>query len=168
MGAARDAERVARNDLYLSHSLRWLRLRFRRLTMILEGVPQPVEFQRELVSAAASRNAAVRSTPPPALVALARRLGLSSFERDTVLLAAAADLDPTFTLLVARVQGSGSSAATPALALHLLNRSSFRSFAPQGPLRGQGLIEISSRPALPFTSSPMRAGPGIEALLKGG
>jgi hypothetical protein len=154
-----------RNHAYLALSLRWLELRFRRLLDAQEGRARPPEVRRELTSVAASRAAAARSAPPPALAALARRLDLSSFERDTVLLAAAADLDPRFSSLTR--QCSGSASPTPGFALQLLARGRFLAFAPDSALRRERLIELLPRPGQSLFASPMRAGPGIDVLIKG-
>lgn len=154
-----------KNSAYLALSLRWLELRFRRLLDIQEGRAQPPEARRELNSVTASRAAASRSPTPPALIALARRLNLSTFERDTVLLAAAADLDPRFTSLTRRC--SGSASPTPAIALQVLAGGRFSAFAPGAPLRRERLVELLPDPIRPLLSSPMRAGPDIDVLLKG-
>src|SRR5262249_45976682 len=44
--------------------------------------------------------------PPPALVSLAERTGLSRFERDVLLLCAAVELDPSIRVLCAAAHGS--------------------------------------------------------------
>src|SRR5262249_20142867 len=59
----------------------------------------------EVADAASQREAAAEIDPPPALLLLAERLGLSTFERDTLLLCVAAELDPSIEALFAAVQG---------------------------------------------------------------
>ena len=57
-------------------------------------------------------------SPPPALVSLAATFGLSRFERDTLLLATAAELDPTIGRRFAEAQGNPAM-TYPTLALAL-------------------------------------------------
>ena len=154
-----------KNQAYLALSLRWLELRFRRLLDAQDGRAQTPEVRRELASVAASRAAAARSNPPPALVALSRRLVLPSFERDTVLLAASADLDPRFSSLTRR--SSGSAIPTPGFALQLFARGRLAAFAPDSALRRERLVDLLPLPGQSLLASPMRGGPGIDVFLKG-
>ena len=166
--AAHDIVWQQRNSAYLAISLRWLRLRFRRLLDLHEGRARPAEVRRELASVAASRAAAARSATPPALVGLAKHFDLSSFERDTLLLAAAVTLDSRFSALINQLPGLGGGAPTAALALQLFANASWDAFAPSAALRRERLIEFASlSPARPFVTTPMRVSEDIETRLKG-
>ena len=171
MGTAREQQDITwqqRNSAYLALSLRWLRLRIHRLVDLNEGRARPAEVRRELASVAASRAAAARSATPPALVGLARQFNLSSFERDTLLLAAAIGLDSSFSALINRLQGLEAAAPTAALALQLFANPSWDAFAPSAALRRERLIDFSSlSPTRPFVAASMRVSEDIETRLKG-
>lgn len=165
---AHDDSWQQRNAAYLAVSLLWLRLRFRRFLDLHEGRVRTAEVRRELASVAASRGAATRSATPPALVGLARQFKLSSFERDTLLLAAAPDLDPSFSALIGQLQGLAAGVPTAALAFQLFAHASWQAFAPGAALRRERLIELSSLdPTRPLVAIPMRVREDVESRLKG-
>src|SRR5205823_8537527 len=86
--------------------------------------------------AAARMSEAAASDPTPALIVLAERLGLSSFECDVLLLCAAAELDPAVGPLCARAQGAPSATApTFSLAFHLFDDAAWDAMSPHRPLR---------------------------------
>ena len=106
--------------------------------------------------------------PPPALIMLAQRLGLSDFERDALLLCAAVEYDPGFATLYARAHGSGSrNHPTFAIALAALDEPSWDALAAHGPLRQDRLVEINQPGSTPLTSSALRADERIVNFLKG-
>jgi len=195
------------NNRYLAASLRWLRLRLRRLVpelpvpppleasaappapppeppglfrrwlgarpvetpevrLLTEGTPQPLEEQ--IAAAAAEREAVARMDPPPALLLLAERFGLSAFERDTLLLCAAAEFDPSLASTFALAQGSQARQwPTFGLALSLLDDPAWEAVAAHRPLRYVRLLEISQPGGTPLTSSALRADERIVNFLKG-
>ncbi len=109
-----------------------------------------------------------QASAPPALVMLAKRLGLSSFERDVLLLCAATELDTGIASLCARAQGDPSRAyPTFALALTLFDAPAWDALSPERPLRYWRLIEISQPGGQPLTTSPLRADERIVSYLKG-
>jgi len=121
-----------------------------------------------LAAAAAAREIAAGMDPPPALIILAQRLGLSPFERDTLLLCAAAEYDPGFTNLFTRVHGSSArNYPTFGVALAALDEPSWDALAAHRPLRQDRLIEINQHGATPLTSSPLRADERIVNFIKG-
>ena len=123
-----------------------------------------------LAAAAAARAAAARTDPPPALCLLAQRLGLSDFERDTLLLCAAAEIDPGIASLFAQVQGrAGAGVGAPnfALALYALDGPRWDALAPHRPLRGARLVELVAGTALPLTTTPLRIDERVVHYLKG-
>ena len=119
-------------------------------------------------AAASAREAASKIEPAPALLLLAQRLALSTFERDTLLLCAAVEYDPGFAALYARAQGSAAqNYATFALALAALDEPNWEALAAHRPLRQDRLIEISQPGATPLTSSALRADERIVNFIKG-
>src|SRR5689334_1917373 len=81
--------------------------------------PAAVPFDEQIAKAAAEMQAAAdEADQPPALILLSRRLGLSPFEQETLLLCAAVELDTRIAALCARAQGTASS-AYPTFALAL-------------------------------------------------
>lgn len=121
-----------------------------------------------IARASAERAETGRIDPPPALLLLASRLGLSDFERDTVLLCAAADLDPGMGALFAAAQGGAPRAyPTFGLALQLLDDPTWDALSPHRPLRYARLIEINQPGATPLTASALRADERIVNYLKG-
>src|SRR5438270_11036060 len=119
------------NARYLSTVLAWLRLRLERQVQKLQApaleIPAPVALLPldpqatnvthritkeelaqdgdEVAQKANEINAAeLQMQSPPALVALSKRLGLSDFERDTLLLCIAMELDMRIATLCAHAQ----------------------------------------------------------------
>jgi hypothetical protein len=116
---------------------------------------------------AQSRDEAARIDPPPALLMLAERLGLTDFERDTLLLAAAAEIDPGIAALYAQVQGGSRGAPTFALALQALPDASWDALSPHRPLRYARLVEPIAGGTAPLVATPLRADERIVHYLKG-
>ena len=98
---------------------------------------------------------------PPALEAMARTFGLSSFERDLLLLCAAIEFDPEFAPLCAAlsggetgVGGAGMGGPSFGLALAVLDQPHWSALAPDGPLRRWRLVEPGA--GTPLTAAPLR------------
>jgi ATPase family associated with various cellular activities (AAA) len=107
-------------------------------------------------------------TAPPALTLLVQRLGLSTFERNVLLLCAAIELDPAIAGLCAQAQGDPLRPyPTFALAMTLFKGPSWDALSPERPLRHWRLIEISQPGATPLTVSALRADERIVNYLKG-
>jgi hypothetical protein len=124
-------------------------------------------IEEQIRKAAAERETAAKVDPEPALVLLARRFGLSAFERDILLLCAAMELDTGFGALCARVQGPGRDYPTFGLALSALDDPAWDALAAHRPLRYARMLEVSQPGALALTSSPLRADERIVNFLKG-
>ncbi|HEY6233499.1 MAG TPA: ATP-binding protein, partial [Candidatus Elarobacter sp.] len=123
---------------------------------------------RASAAAAEMRDLAAAMTPPPALLTLARTLELSEFERNVLLLCAAADLDTSVAALCARAQGEPSRPyPTFALASALFDDPAWDAISPERPLRYWRLIEIAQSGAVPLIVSPLSADERIVNLLKG-
>ena len=129
----------------------------------------PSEVTAEQVAAAETRmRDAERIDPAPALSLLARRIGLTPFERDVLLLCIAVELDTRIAGLCARAQDDGArSYPTFALALAILDDASWDALSPERPLRYWRLIEIAQSAAQPLTTSPLRADERIVNYAKG-
>jgi hypothetical protein len=128
----------------------------------------PGTLDEQIARAAEARAAATQSDPPPALLALAQRLDLSPFERDTLLLCAAADLDPGIAALFDEAAGMGTrGAATFGLALQLFDEPSWDALSPHRPLRYARLLEINQPGATPLTGAALRADERIVHYIKG-
>src|SRR5918912_215906 len=95
---------------------------------------------------------------PSALDTLCETFGLSSFERDVLLMCAGVELDSSFAALCKAAQGahsSGSSAsASFSLALAAFPEAHWSALSPSAPLRRWRLIEVSDVNTL--TASPLR------------
>jgi len=79
---------------------------------------------------------------PPALALLSERLGLSRFEQDLLLLAAAPELDPRFRALLAEAQGDANKPwLSFDVALRLLPEPEWSAVTPIGRLRRWQLLE---------------------------
>jgi Winged helix domain, variant/ATPase family associated with various cellular activities (AAA) len=131
------------------------------------------ELERHL--AAQQRSLAGLGTPP-ALEVLAHLLGLTPFERDTLLLCLATELDPTFERLYAYLHDDMTRKyATPHLALSLFGGdgetwlAARDSFLPETPLRRFRLITLDSAPLVtaPLGTRPLRLDDRIADYLLG-
>src|SRR5216683_1209940 len=121
----------------------------------------------QIAEAAAERNKAAGMDPPPALLLLADRFGLSSFERDTLLLCAAVEFDPSLASWCELAQGQSRNYPTFSLALSLFDDASWDALSAQRPLRYARLIEISQPGSTPLTAGALRADERIVNFLKG-
>ena len=90
----------------------------------------------------------------PAVDRLARLAGLSEFERQLVLLAAAVELDGDVAALTATLQGGGDPRPTFGLALAVLPGAHWDALAPSSPLRRRRLLELGTGSTL--ASRPLR------------
>ena len=108
------------------------------------------------------------SASPPALVILGRRLGLSRFEREVLLLSAAMELDTRIAGLCARAHDDASKAhPTFALAMALFDDPCWDALSPERPLRFWRLIEIWQPAGQPLMASALRVDERIANYLKG-
>jgi hypothetical protein len=138
------------NQRYLTAALAQVRARLQQQAAP-DGAPPPddgpepgAEFPADLL-------------PPPALATLCAAFGLSSFERQIVLLCAGVELDARFPGLCAAAQGDPARAyPTFSLALAALDDPHWSAVTPAGPLRRWRLLEIGPLPGVPLTLSPLR------------
>jgi len=122
----------------------------------------------DVVNAAAAVQAAVDMDPPPALLILAQRLGLSTFEQRLLILCLGMELDTGVAGLCARCQKDPARAyPTFALAFALFEGASWEALSPERPLRFWRLIEITQPAGQPLTTSALRADERIVNYVKG-
>lgn len=108
------------------------------------------------------------ASAPPALVLLAQRLGLSEFERHTLLLCIAMELGTGTGILCARAQrDSARPYPTFALALALFDNPEWNVLSPECPLRYWRILEINQPGAQPLITSALRADERIVNYVKG-
>ncbi|HSR50674.1 MAG TPA: ATP-binding protein [Acidobacteriota bacterium] len=185
------------NEDYLAAALHWLRLRLQRLAGPSEDLPaesvarrakssrgffwrKPEKEPRKalpplepfsdaaLQEALSAMERIGTGDPPPALMILSRRFGLSAFERHTLLLCAALELDTRIGALCALAQHDPSNPhPTFALALSLFDEPLWEALSPERPLRYWRLLEINQPGAQPLTTSPLRADERIVNYIKG-
>jgi ATP-dependent 26S proteasome regulatory subunit len=169
------------NDEYLAAAVNWVRLRLERQRGPLEtrsasdgkwfrwrGSGEEEIHDRDVDQAAERMAAAAQSDPPPALLIIGQRLGLTQFEREILLLCAAVELDTRIAGLCAQAQGNPNLPhPTFALAMALFDDPAWDALSPERPLRRWRLLEINQPGAQPLTTSPLRADERIVNYLKG-
>ena len=127
-----------------------------------------VVTEEEIAAAKGEMDAAAEIDPPPALLELAARLGLSTFERDVLLVCVALELDPSVGTLCAIAQHDDRLIyPTFALALAMFEDAAWDALAPGRPLRYARLIEISQAPGQALTASALSADERVVNYVKG-
>jgi len=130
--------------------------------------PARVSAEQIADAEALMEETAAGMSPPPALVLLAQRFGLSRFERDLLLLCAATELDTRVGPLCDIAQGSwGRSHPTFALAMALFDGPAWDVLSPERPLRYWRMIEITQQGAGALTTSPISADEWVVNYVKG-
>lgn len=181
------------NEEYLAKSLAWLRLQLaHQINTISSPVPTPPDTggqrenpfaernpappiepvnnvsEPELAQARDAMDEAEATDPPPALVLLRQRFGLSRFEQQILLLCAAIELDTRIALLCAQAQDNSSQPyPTFALSLSIFESPVWDALSPERPLRYWQLLEINQPGAQPLTTSALRADERIVNYIKG-
>jgi hypothetical protein len=162
MTAASDWESA--NSAYLAAGLEWLRG--------LLGADPGDQPRAAGPDADAAQpwwtNFATGAGQAPALEVLGERLGMSRFERLTLLLCAATELDPALGTRCAAAGGHpGAGQPTFALALSILPEPAWDALSSQRPLRYWRLVELHQAAAQPLVASALRASERIVNYLKG-
>lgn len=123
---------------------------------------------RRVIQAAEALQAAAEMDPPPALLLLTQRLGLSQFEQQVLILCLGMELDTGVAGLCARCQkDTGRAYPTFALAFSLFEGAAWDALSPERPLRYWRLIEITQPGGQPLTTSALRADERIVNYNKG-
>ncbi|MCU0492118.1 MAG: ATP-binding protein, partial [Chloroflexaceae bacterium] len=147
---------VEQNQRYLAAALERVRLALLGQAARASGAPAPAlpplpELELE---------------PPPALVTLCQRFGLSAFERDLLVLCAGVELDGTLAAACAEAHGDPARPfPTFSLALAALPEAHWDAITPTGALRHWRLIELG--PSTTLTRSPLRASEQVVHYLVG-
>ena len=125
--------------------------------------------QAELVEAAAQQMANAEAIdPPPALIELAGRIGLTRFEREVLLLGVAAQLSSAVLAACAAAQGGPNPQhPTLALALTVLGNPSWDVLATDRPLRRLRLIDLNTATTDSLIAAPIRVDDRVVSHLKG-
>jgi hypothetical protein len=134
-------------------------------------LPPAAKVTEEQIAQAAAAMAQAESAmqPPPALVTLSERFGLSPFERNLLLLCAAMEFDTRIPSLCARAQDDESRRyPTFALALALFPESAtWDSLSPERPLRHHRLVEIHQPGVQPLITSALGVDEWVVNYIKG-
>ena len=137
------------------------------VTLLTPGNPGDL-LRAQLAEAAAALSAAEKVDPPPALIILSERLGLSRFEQQIVLLCAAFELDTRIANLCALAHDDPQKPyPTFALAMAMFDEPTWDALSPHRPLRYLRLLEINQPAAQPLTASSLRADERILNFIKG-
>ncbi|EFH84855.1 ATP-binding protein [Ktedonobacter racemifer] len=112
------------------------------------------EAEEKGIAAQQALQEAVSAMPKPSTVeALCSAFGLSSFERDILLLCTGIEFDSTFTSLCAAAQGDATKTyPTFSLALAALPQPHWEALVPDAPLRYWRLIEVGTGSLLTLNS----------------
>jgi hypothetical protein len=164
------ADWEAANARFLSAAMSELRLRLELCAEAGEDADGWRDAKRHAVRGAAEATAAAEraAQPPPALTVLAKQLGLSTFERQVLLLCAGMELDTRIAALCAGAHGDPARRfPTFALAMVLFDDPEWAALAPDGPLRYWRLLEVNQSGVEPLTSNRLRADERIVSLVKG-
>lgn len=122
----------------------------------------------QLIQVQIDRTEAARMNPPPALIMLAQRFGMTTFEQDVLLLCTALELDTRIAGLCGRAQSDPNRPyPTFALALALFDDPVWEALSPERPLRYWRMLEINQPGAQPLTASALRADERIVNFVKG-
>ncbi|MDQ3803239.1 MAG: ATP-binding protein, partial [Acidobacteriota bacterium] len=139
------------------------------LTPLLPPAPtEPAVTDQQLQEAEAALRRAEASDPPPQLILLSSRFGLSQFERDVLLLCAAMELDTRIPGLCASAQPAPQKPfPTFGLALALFDNPAWEALAAGGPLRFWRLVEVKQPDAQPLIASALTADERVVEFIKG-
>jgi hypothetical protein len=154
MMALRDARWRDANQRHLVAALALVRDALQRHVARLRDEPAPDESRLEEQRGALAE-ARERMPAPPAVERVSAGFGLSAFERDTLLLCAAVELDAAFPALCTAALGDPHAGyATFGLALAALSGAHWSALTPGSPLRRWRLVEVA--PGGSLTKSPLR------------
>ncbi|MDD1759650.1 MAG: hypothetical protein LUQ44_03500, partial [Methanothrix sp.] len=125
-------------------------------------------IDKRLADSSVLMEEAEKRDPPPALVILSQRFGLSRFERDLLLLCAAPELDSSIPELLAWTQGdSERNYPTFALAFAVFDDPAWIVVSPESQLRYWKMLEVDQSGGQPMISSQLRLDQRIVDYIKG-
>ena len=138
------------NQCYLTGALDRVRRSLRRHIAQSEGTTDEKRPEKNGL-----RSNVAAMSAPPALVALCEAFGLTTFEREVLVMCAGVELDASFGALCADAQGDPRRTfPTYSLALAALPDEHWSALSPASPLRYWRLIQVGSGDSL--TLSPLR------------
>ncbi len=167
------------NQAFLKAALEWLRLLLQSRTPTVEEKPKHWWSRRrkkngisekKLIAARRVMDDSAKVASPPALSVVVEKLGLSKFEADMLLLAAAMELDPDLPALIAAWHRDPSRRfPTLALGLSIFDEAHRHSdaLAAHRPLRKYQLLEIHQTGGAPLLTANLRIDEHIAAFIKG-
>ncbi len=167
------------NQAFLQASMGWIRAALQaRSASVAPPEKQsawpwrkaPVQLQdaKPVQEARAAMEQLAAANPDLPLVVLAKRFGMSPFERDTLLLAASAEIDSGMTLLMGDAPAdSGKRYPTFALAMALFADPSWDALSPERPLRAHRLLEVHQAGTVSLLSATLRIDERIASYIKG-
>jgi hypothetical protein len=131
-------------------------------------LPPQSAIEEGLAEAAAAMEEAEKLDPPPALLILSQRFGLSRFESELLLLCAAPELDTRIPSLCARAQRDANlTYPTFALAFALFDEPTWDAISPERQLRYWKMLEIDQSSGQPLISCPLHLDQRIVNYIKG-
>ena len=131
-------------------------------------LPPPLPGANELDHVAKEIENLEKNDPPPALLILTQRLGLSRFDQQVLALCAAMELDTQIATLCAQAQDDPNKPyPTFALAFALFDDPDWNALSPHSPLRHWRLLEINQPGVQPLTAAALGADERIVNYLKG-
>lgn len=178
------------NNRFMASTIKWVRLRLQQLISFQEAEREiEVEsktswFSRDRIEASDDSTAELIDEqlaaalhdvdrlalhdPPPALLLLADRLGLSRFDCSLLALCAGMELDTLIAGLCARAQDDPNKPyPTFALAFALFDDPDWGTISPHAALRHWRLLEINRSGSQPLTTAALKADERIVNYLKG-
>lgn len=167
-------EWMENNDKYLAETVAWIRLRMKQHLHQEENNSDTHHIKKSIshrvgIELARQKMAELETyDPPPALILLAKALGLAKFDRHVLALCAAMELDTRIAELCTKVQGDPNKPyPTFALAFALFDDPDWHALAPNAPLRYWRLLEINQPGTQTLTSSALSIDERILNYLKG-
>ncbi|MCF6231435.1 MAG: ATP-binding protein [Gammaproteobacteria bacterium] len=147
----------------------WFKRKLSQPQSSARHLPPPETSDDETIKQAAQVIAnCEKNDPPPALLILAQRLGLSHFDQQVLMLCSAMALDTRFATLCAQAQDDlNRPYPTFALAFSLFDDPDWNALSPHAPLRHWRLLEINQPGAQPLTSAALGTDERIINYLKG-
>jgi hypothetical protein len=160
--------------------MEWLRLLLQSGTPPVEEKPKHCWWSRrrnqsgasaeKFKSARQALDDAAQADPKPAFSVIAEKLGLSEFDKDLLLLAAAMEIDPDLSSLIAAWHRDPSRRfPTLALGLSIFDQEKRESDAlsPHRPLRDFQLLEVHQAGGAPLLTANLRIDEHIAGVIKG-
>ena len=146
----------------------WFKRRSTKPKDNAKQLPPPQPGANELEHVAGVIETLEQNDPPPALLILAKRLGLSRFDQQVLSLCAAMELDTQIATLCAQAQDNPNKPyPTFALAFALFDDPDWNALSPHAALRHWRLLEINQPGTQPLTGAALGADERIVNYLKG-